>query len=129
MLPSEMPYFAFVIANLEVGYKQFYWAEIYWMHNLSATYNCLHICTDILNYKRFLFCFSRLNLDSDSTEADATAQDMLTCGTCQKVFALSDIVKFIQHKVLQCNKENYGQCSNQGKKTFHLRIFFFFFLW
>ncbi|XP_046801855.1 B-cell lymphoma/leukemia 11A isoform X1 [Lucilia cuprina] len=51
---------------------------------------------------------------SDSTEADGTTQDMLTCGTCQKVFALSDIVKFIQHKVLQCNKENYGQCSTQG---------------
>ncbi|KAM7350576.1 BCL11 transcription factor chronophage isoform 2-T2 [Cochliomyia hominivorax] len=56
----------------------------------------------------------RIAQDSDSTEADATVQDMLTCGTCQKVFALSDIVKFIQHKVLQCNKENYGQCSNQG---------------
>jgi hypothetical protein len=24
-------------------------------------------------------------------------------------------VKFIQHKVLQCNKENYGQCFTQGK--------------
>ncbi|XP_065362918.1 B-cell lymphoma/leukemia 11B isoform X2 [Calliphora vicina] len=56
----------------------------------------------------------RIAQDSDSTEADGTAQDMLTCGTCQKVFALCDIVKFIQHKVLQCNKENYGQCSTQG---------------
>lgn len=64
----------------------------------------------------FFFCFFFFQTtDSDSTEADATVQDMLTCGTCQKVFALSDIVKFIQHKVLQCNKENYGQCSNQGK--------------
>ena len=26
---------------------------------------------------------------------------------CQKDFALSDIVKFIQHKVQSCNKENY----------------------
>ncbi|XP_058983180.1 B-cell lymphoma/leukemia 11B-like [Musca domestica] len=52
--------------------------------------------------------------DSDSTEGDAPAQDILTCGACQKAFALSDIVKFIQHKVLQCNKENYGHCSNQG---------------
>ncbi|XP_059222554.1 B-cell lymphoma/leukemia 11A [Stomoxys calcitrans] len=51
---------------------------------------------------------------SDSTEGDAAAQDILTCGACQKAFALSDIVKFIQHKVLQCNKENYGQCTNQG---------------
>ncbi|TMW48534.1 hypothetical protein DOY81_006385 [Sarcophaga bullata] len=54
---------------------------------------------------------------SDSTEADSAAQDMLTCGTCQKVFVLSDIVKFIQHKVLQCNKESYGQCSNQGPSS------------
>lgn len=41
-------------------------------------------------------------------------QDILTCGACQKAFALSDIVKFIQHKVLQCNKENYGQCATQN---------------
>uniref|UniRef100_T1IQN4 C2H2-type domain-containing protein n=1 Tax=Strigamia maritima TaxID=126957 RepID=T1IQN4_STRMM len=34
-------------------------------------------------------------------------QDILTCGVCQKDFALSDIVKFIQHKVHNCNKENY----------------------
>uniref|UniRef100_A0A1B6DX31 C2H2-type domain-containing protein n=1 Tax=Clastoptera arizonana TaxID=38151 RepID=A0A1B6DX31_9HEMI len=35
-------------------------------------------------------------------------QDTLTCGVCQKPFALGDIVKFIQHKVLACNKENYS---------------------
>jgi len=35
-------------------------------------------------------------------------QDILTCGVCQKPFALADIVKFIQHKVLACNKENYS---------------------
>jgi hypothetical protein len=29
---------------------------------------------------------------------------------CQKPFALSDIVRFIQHKVASCNKENFGQC-------------------
>ncbi|XP_013773270.1 B-cell lymphoma/leukemia 11A-like [Limulus polyphemus] len=33
-------------------------------------------------------------------------QDILTCGVCQKDFALSDILKFIQHKVRSCNKEN-----------------------
>ncbi|KAH9375101.1 hypothetical protein HPB48_010361 [Haemaphysalis longicornis] len=33
-------------------------------------------------------------------------QDFLTCGVCQKEFALSDIVRFIQHKVHSCNKEN-----------------------
>ncbi|XP_017468634.1 PREDICTED: B-cell lymphoma/leukemia 11A [Rhagoletis zephyria] len=54
---------------------------------------------------------------SDAMETDTSAQDMLTCGSCQKTFALSDIVKFIQHKVLQCNKENYGQCSTQAPTT------------
>ncbi|XP_054713471.1 B-cell lymphoma/leukemia 11A-like [Uloborus diversus] len=34
-------------------------------------------------------------------------QDTLTCGSCQKVFVLSEIVKFIQHKVHSCNKENF----------------------
>ena len=34
--------------------------------------------------------------------------DTLTCGVCRKEFALADIVKFIQHKVLTCNKENYN---------------------
>ena len=33
-------------------------------------------------------------------------QDLLTCGDCQREFALSDIVHFIQHKVSRCNKEN-----------------------
>ena len=38
--------------------------------------------------------------------------DTLTCGVCQKDFALADIVKFIQHKVLTCNKENHP-CKNK----------------
>uniref|UniRef100_A0A182IME8 BCL-11A-like CCHC zinc finger domain-containing protein n=1 Tax=Anopheles atroparvus TaxID=41427 RepID=A0A182IME8_ANOAO len=50
---------------------------------------------------------------SETGETDGT-QDILTCGSCQKTFALSDIVRFIQHKVFQCNKENYGQCFTQG---------------
>lgn len=33
-------------------------------------------------------------------------QDTLTCGVCQKDFPLADIVRFIQHKVQSCNKEN-----------------------
>lgn len=32
----------------------------------------------------------------------------MTCGSCQKPFPLGDIVKFIQHKILVCNKENYS---------------------
>uniref|UniRef100_A0A6B2E5B8 Putative c2h2-type zn-finger protein n=1 Tax=Phlebotomus kandelakii TaxID=1109342 RepID=A0A6B2E5B8_9DIPT len=58
----------------------------------------------------------RIAQDSD-TSADTpegSLQDILTCGSCQKTFALSDIVRFIQHKVNQCNKENYGQCFSQG---------------
>lgn len=56
-----------------------------------------------------------ITADSDTGEAESTTHDILTCGTCQKTFALAEIVKFIQHKVLQCNKENYGQCFTQGK--------------
>lgn len=47
-------------------------------------------------------------------EVDPSTQDILTCGSCQKHFALSEIVRFIQHKIQQCNKENYGQCMTQG---------------
>ncbi|XP_022243804.1 B-cell lymphoma/leukemia 11B-like isoform X2 [Limulus polyphemus] len=45
-------------------------------------------------------------------------QDVLTCGVCQKDFALSDIVKFIQHKVHSCNKEN---CVYYGDEDFEKR--------
>ncbi|CAG0913423.1 unnamed protein product [Notodromas monacha] len=41
--------------------------------------------------------------------------DMLTCGVCSKEFVLEDIVKFIQHKVNSCNKENYVQCSERDE--------------
>ncbi|XP_037927729.1 uncharacterized protein LOC119662221 [Teleopsis dalmanni] len=58
----------------------------------------------------------RIAQDSDLTDVDVTVQDILTCGSCQKPFALSDIVKFIQHKILNCNKENFGHCSEQGPK-------------
>ncbi|XP_059482289.1 B-cell lymphoma/leukemia 11A [Neocloeon triangulifer] len=47
-------------------------------------------------------------------QADAeVVQDILTCGACQKPFALADICKFIQHKNLSCNKENYS-CGFTG---------------
>ncbi|GFR18290.1 hypothetical protein TNCT_139931 [Trichonephila clavata] len=39
-----------------------------------------------------------------SCEADSV--DILTCGVCRKDFPLADIVRFIQHKVQLCNKEN-----------------------
>lgn len=47
--------------------------------------------------------------DSDTGQ---THQDILTCGVCQKPFALGDINKFIQHKVHACNKENYALEQN-----------------
>ncbi|XP_066907555.1 B-cell lymphoma/leukemia 11A-like [Halyomorpha halys] len=52
-------------------------------------------------------------------QADVDMQqdtDVLTCGACQKAFALGDIVKFIQHKVLACNKENYS-CNDTGNNN------------
>lgn len=58
-----------------------------------------------------------LTADSDNNLESETTFDILTCGTCQKSFALAEIVKFIQHKITQCNKENYGQCYNQSKTT------------
>ncbi|XP_064484055.1 B-cell lymphoma/leukemia 11A-like isoform X2 [Ornithodoros turicata] len=44
--------------------------------------------------------------DNDRAEPEHLVQDLLSCGVCQKEFALADIVKFIQHKVHSCNKEN-----------------------
>ncbi|KAL0266889.1 UNVERIFIED_CONTAM: hypothetical protein PYX00_009317 [Menopon gallinae] len=41
-------------------------------------------------------------------DTEITQQDLLTCGSCQKPFPLADIVKFIQHKIIICNKENYS---------------------
>lgn len=49
------------------------------------------------------FKFTFLLLDLSFTEE---LEDLLTCGVCQKEFLLSDILKFIQHKINRCNKEN-----------------------
>ena len=47
--------------------------------------------------------------------------DTLTCGVCSKDFALADIVQFIQHKAITCNKENYqsekSNCGNNAKEN------------
>uniref|UniRef100_A0A6P7G3K1 Uncharacterized protein LOC114337339 n=1 Tax=Diabrotica virgifera virgifera TaxID=50390 RepID=A0A6P7G3K1_DIAVI len=58
---------------------------------------------------------SSIITDADGVEEDPH-QDILTCGVCQKPFALSDIVRFIQHKVTSCNKENFGQCYTNNEK-------------
>ena len=49
-----------------------------------------------------------------TADPELVGGDTLTCGVCRKDFALADIVKFIQHKVLTCNKENY-QCSRSSE--------------
>ena len=41
-------------------------------------------------------------------------QDLLTCGNCQREFLLSEILKFIQHKVTRCNKENVQPFDEHG---------------
>ena len=42
---------------------------------------------------------------SDETKSK-TGGDFLTCGGCRRKYDLSDLTKFVQHKVLDCNKEN-----------------------
>ena len=49
-----------------------------------------------------------------SADPELVGGDTLTCGVCRKEFALADIVKFIQHKVLTCNKENYRCATENG---------------
>ena len=48
-----------------------------------------------------------------AADPDSASVDTLTCGACRKDFALADIVKFIQHKVLTCNKEN-NPCKSKS---------------
>lgn len=53
---------------------------------------------------------------SRQAEPEEMAPDSLTCGVCRKEFPLGEIVRFIQHKVLSCNKENYRvMCSRSGR--------------
>jgi len=48
------------------------------------------------------------------SDPELVGGDILTCGVCQKEFPLQEIVKFIQHKVLTCNKENYERCKSSA---------------
>lgn len=57
-----------------------------------------------------------LLLLSRQAEPEEMAPDSLTCGVCRKEFPLGEIVRFIQHKVLSCNKENYRvMCARSGR--------------
>ncbi len=65
----------------------------------------------------FFFCLLLLLLFlSRRAEPEEMAPDSLTCGVCRKEFPLGEIVRFIQHKVLSCNKENYRvMCARSGR--------------
>lgn len=39
--------------------------------------------------------------------------DFLTCGGCKQKFVLSDLTKFVQHKVLECTKEKKANCDSE----------------
>ena len=54
-----------------------------------------------------LFLPHLINFAFIAADPELVGGDTLTCGVCRKEFALADIVKFIQHKVLTCNKENF----------------------
>ena len=51
-------------------------------------------------------CNQKLNSYFYSENSRKTKGDYLTCGGCRRKFDLSDLTKFVQHKVLDCNKEN-----------------------
>ena len=40
------------------------------------------------------------------SEESGSPGDYLTCGGCKRKYVLADLTKFVQHKVLDCNKEN-----------------------
>ena len=42
-----------------------------------------------------------------------TGGDFLTCGGCRGKYDLADLTKFVQHKVLDCNKENSKLSSGE----------------
>ena len=42
--------------------------------------------------------------------------DFLTCGGCKKKFVLSDLTKFVQHKVLECTKEKNDSEDEEEKE-------------
>lgn len=66
------------------------------------------------NISKIAFFLFTAEADGSSESSDR-GSDVLTCGSCQRPFALSDIVRFIQHKVLTCHKEPYASCHTQGK--------------
>ena len=64
---------------------------------------------------QFAFNYSYNFCSEDSRK---TKGDYLTCGGCRRKFDLSDLTKFVQHKVLDCNKENNKVAK--GKLTLYV---------
>lgn len=63
------------------------------------------------NVNRFPF-----SADTDATQSSGGTDqvDLLTCGQCQRVFLLSDICRFVQHKVAGCSKDPAQNCNSGG---------------
>ena len=70
--------------------------------NIFTIHNCKSILTFVI--------FSSV---SDDTKNSKTGGDFLTCGGCRRKFDLADLTKFVQHKVLDCNKENSKLSSGE----------------
>lgn len=90
----------------------------YLFNLLKYTYSANGLLSNHVTNSLHFYCHHKLKFliyyftaDADGAVPDGH-QDILTCGVCQKPFALSDIVRFIQHKVASCNKENFasGHC-------------------
>lgn len=70
--------------------------------SVNQFYTLYHNPTSDTQNVYFMFYIA----DTDEGMTNDNHQDILTCGACQKPFALGDIVRFIQHKITTCNKEN-----------------------
>ena len=70
--------------------------------NIFTIHNCKSILTFVI--------FSSV---SDDTKNSKTGGDFLTCGGCRRKYDLADLTKFVQHKVLDCNKENSKLSSGE----------------
>lgn len=65
------------------------------------------------NLHRFFFLFLA---DTDPTHSTGGTDqvDLLTCGQCQRVFLLSDICRFVQHKMTGCSKDSLAANCNSN---------------
>ena len=107
--------------------------------------SCIHALTDSPNqkcwpeqkyFKQKCFHLSKFaNITNSSKNrnlflfvsvADEVQQknggDFLTCGGCHKKYDLSDLTKFVQHKVLDCSKENSQTSKGELEMKFCLQI-------